>query len=261
MRLTVGASPEDVCEIRDFGEWILKVRDGELGEANDEEVSIDVPEELLIDAVDDPVTSIIDFTYPKLLNNINNLSHFQKKAILAPANKVVDTINDHLLNKFPGEEMVYLYCDSIDKTERGSAIDEVVFSLEFINGLKFSSVPNHRLALKWVAKIINGTYFGKEVIIPSLRITPSDKRLPIKIVRKQYHLSLSFAMTINKSQGQSLLKVGLYLPRPVFTHGQLFVALSRVKSKRGFKVVVCNEEGNVSKTTTNVVYREVLHGL
>nr|GEX38743.1 NADH-ubiquinone oxidoreductase chain 2 [Tanacetum cinerariifolium] len=137
MRLTVGASPEDVCKIRYFAEWILKVEDGELGEANDEEVSIDVPEELLIDTVDDPVTSIIDFTYPNLLNNINNPSYFQEKAILAPTNEVVDTINDHLLNKFSGEEMVYLSCDSIDKTERGFAVDEAVFSPEFINGLKF----------------------------------------------------------------------------------------------------------------------------
>nr|GFA32382.1 ribonuclease H-like domain-containing protein [Tanacetum cinerariifolium] len=54
----------------------------------------------------------------------------------------------HLLNKFPREEMVYLSCDSIDKTECGSAIDEAIFSSEFINGLKFSGVPNHRLALK-----------------------------------------------------------------------------------------------------------------
>ncbi|GJT94830.1 replication protein A 70 kDa DNA-binding subunit B [Tanacetum coccineum] len=65
-------------------------------------------------------------------------------------------------------------------------------------------------------------------------------------------------MTINKSQGQSLSKVGLYLPRPVFTHGQLYVAVSRVKSKRGLKVVVCDQDGNICKTTTNVVYKEVL---
>nr|GEX51353.1 ATP-dependent DNA helicase PIF1-like [Tanacetum cinerariifolium] len=72
-------------------DWTLRdvlrrTRDGELGEANDGHVSIDVPEEILIDAVDDPVTSIINFTYPNLLNNINNPSYFQEKAILAPTN-------------------------------------------------------------------------------------------------------------------------------------------------------------------------------
>ena len=78
---------------------------------------------------------------------------------------------------------------------------------------------------------------------------------------QSYTISVSVAMTINKSQGQSLSKVGLYLPRPVFTHGQLYVVVSRVKSKKGLKVVVCDQDGNVSKTTTNVVYREVLEGL
>nr|GEZ51558.1 replication protein A 70 kDa DNA-binding subunit B [Tanacetum cinerariifolium] len=68
----------------------------------------------------------------------NKAVEIKKKVALAPTNEVVDTINDHLLNKFLGEEMVYLICDSIDKTECGSAIDEVVFSPEFINGLKFS---------------------------------------------------------------------------------------------------------------------------
>ena len=111
------------------------------------------------------------------------------------------------------------------------------------------------------AQIINGTHFGNKVIIPRLKITPSDKRLPMKIVRKQFPVSVSFAMTINKSQGQSLSKVGLYLPRPVFTHGQLYVALSCVKSKNGLKVVICDDDGHLTNTTTNVVYKEVLQGL
>ncbi|GJU24631.1 ATP-dependent DNA helicase PIF1-like protein [Tanacetum coccineum] len=141
MRLTVGAHPEDVTEIREFAEWILKVRDGELGEANDGEVDIDVPEEILIDEADDHVYSIMNFTYPNILDNKNDPSYFKEKVILAPTNKVVDNINKHLLEKFPEEEMVYLTCDSVDKTERNTAIDQSIFSPEFINGLKFSGYP------------------------------------------------------------------------------------------------------------------------
>jgi ATP-dependent DNA helicase PIF1 len=45
-------------------------------------------------------------------------------------------------------------------------------------------------------------------------------------------------MTINKSQGQTFDQVGIYLPEPVFSHGQLYVAFSRATSKEGVKVVV-----------------------
>nr|GEW72010.1 ATP-dependent DNA helicase PIF1-like [Tanacetum cinerariifolium] len=137
-----------VTEIREFAEWILKVRDDEPGEENDGEVDIDVPKEVLIDEADDPVSSIVDFTYPNILDNINDLSYFKEKVVLAPTNEVVDNINEHLLDKFPGEEMVYLNCDSVDKTKSNGAIDQSIFSLKVISGLKFFSVPNHRLALK-----------------------------------------------------------------------------------------------------------------
>ena len=65
-------------------------------------------------------------------------------------------------------------------------------------------------------------------------------------------------MTINKSQGQTLTNVGVYLKKPVFTHGQLYVAMSRVTNKRGLKILVENEDGTCGITTKNIVYREIL---
>jgi Helicase len=72
-------------------------------------------------------------------------------------------------------------------------------------------------------------------------------------------------MTINKSQGQSLDTVGVWLPDPVFTHGQLYVALSRSGNPSKTKILmrdVPNRQGKLDGKegfyTVNVVYKEVL---
>jgi len=44
-------------------------------------------------------------------------------------------------------------------------------------------------------------------------------------------------MTVNKSQGQTILNVGVYLPAPVFSHGQLYVAMSRATSRTNIKIL------------------------
>jgi len=111
------------------------------------------------------------------------------------------------------------------------------------------------------AKVITGDRIGDIVLIPLINLTPSDTKLPFKMRRRQFPLSVAFAMTINKSQGQSLEQVGLYLPKPVFSHGQLYVALSRVTSKKGLKILILDKDGNMQKQTTNVVFKEVFQNI
>ena len=107
------------------------------------------------------------------------------------------------------------------------------------------------------AEIISGGNIGTKTLIPLITLIPSDMKIPVKFQRRQFPLSVCFAMTINKSQGQSLSKVGLYLRNPIFTHGQLYVALSRVKSRKGVKLLIPDSDGNVTDKTKNVVYKEI----
>jgi ATP-dependent DNA helicase PIF1 len=111
------------------------------------------------------------------------------------------------------------------------------------------------------AKIITGKNIGQRYYIPRIPMTPSQSPWPFKLSRRQFPIMLSFAMTINKSQGQSLDYVGLYLPRDVFSHGQLYVALSRVKKKEGLKILIHDKSNIPMNHTTNVVFKEVFQNL
>ena len=68
-------------------------------------------------------------------------------------------------------------------------------------------------------------------------------------------------MTINKSQGQSLKHVGLFLPKRVFSHGQLYVAVSRVTTRNGLKILITDIDSKSSSVTKNIVYKEVFGNL
>jgi ATP-dependent DNA helicase PIF1 len=194
-----------------------------------------------------------------------------------------------MMSLIPDEEKKYLSSDSVCRSGENSDVQSEWFTTEFLNGTKSSRIPNHRLKLRVgcpvmlmrnidhanglcngtrltvthlgksmiVATVITGKRVATRVFIPRMNLISSDPGLPFKFRRRQFPLTLCFAMTINKSQGKSLSRVGVNLLKSVFTHGQLYVAVSRVTSRKGLKLLILDEDNNVCKETTNVVYREV----
>jgi hypothetical protein len=76
----------------------------------------------------------------------------------------------------------------------------------------------------------------EEVIIPRIDLICEETNMPFSFKRKQFPVIPAFAMTINKSQGQTFNKVGLMLHEPVFSH--VNVAMSRCRSKEGLRISV-----------------------
>jgi ATP-dependent DNA helicase PIF1 len=207
---------------------------------------VDIPDDLIIkDDSNNPISAIIDSVYPNLTQNLDNLTYLQERAILAPTHECVEKVNEELLSLVAGDEKIYFSSDSICKTDMNMQNNEELYSTDFLNSIKCSGLPNHILKLKLgvpvmllrnidqqsglcngtrlvitqmgdhiiEAKVISGSHIGHKVFVPRMILSPSDTNFPFKLQRTQFPLVVCFAMTINKSQGQSLSNVGIYLPK------------------------------------------------
>ena len=111
------------------------------------------------------------------------------------------------------------------------------------------------------AQIVVGDFAGKDVFIHRIPLEPAtDEQYPVPYRRTQFPICLCFAMTINKPQGQTLDFVGIYLREPVFSHGQLYVALSLARTASQVKLLIKPPFFDKSRInqTKNIVCREVL---
>ncbi|CAG8789101.1 43057_t:CDS:2 [Gigaspora margarita] len=169
--------------------------------------------------------SLIDIVYPNInVVGMCNDNYLSERTILASRNQDVDCINQIILNILSGNQRIY---DSADSTiiEEDRVIE---------------------------ARILCGDYAGQLTFIPCITLNPSTTELPIVFKRRQFPVRVAYAMTINKSQGQSVKHVGLDLRTPVFLHRQLYVALSRCTSPNSIKILF--PQNSTNTVTTNIVY-------
>ena len=97
---------------------------------------------------------------------------------------------------------------------------------------------------------------GNKVFIPRITLETAEAlNLPFILHRKQFPFVLAFAITINKSQGQSFDTVRLFISRPLFSHGQLYVALSRCRNPN--RIFIQNQSSENSSEINNVVWTKI----
>jgi hypothetical protein len=91
------------------------------------------------------------------------------------------------------------------------------------------------------ASVLYGPRRGQEFLFSKIAFEVRNyDNNSIELRRVQYPFRLAFAMTINKSQGQTFDMIGLLLNKPVFAHGQFYVAISRVRSFQSLKIMIKN---------------------
>lgn len=208
---------------------------------------------------------LIDETFGTAFKS-NNSEDFHRRVILTPLNRDTVEINDKILDRIQGTLHIYT---SIDSVVQDSSLDNINYPVEYLNSLTINDLPLHQLRIKENAMIIimrnlninegicNGTIlqvircephvivakhiYGelKDTIafIPRIILyTNQNGKLPFTLSRHQFPIRLAYVLTINKSQGQTFDFVGLHLFHNVKSHGQLYVALSRVRTSASIKI-------------------------
>ena len=106
-----------------------------------------LPDDMIIRDSSNLIASIVKSTYPDVLHTMSNPEYFKDRAILAPSNDMVDSINEYVTSLMPANARVYLSSDNIRKDDGKVDLDDEVFSVEYLNTIKCLRLPSHEIKL------------------------------------------------------------------------------------------------------------------
>jgi len=239
------------------------------------------------------LNGLINRIYPGIGNSrAQDNQYFLDHIILCSRNDQVHDINEAILQQFNPTAEVHML-RSVDSVSKEDGM-HYAYPVEFLQQLNAGGLPFALLCLKVGSSVIllrnldpgeglcNGTrivvlnvrrkvlqyrviskdrrFRGKVVLIPRIRLSPNTETLPMPLKRLQFPVRLAFAMTINKSQGQSVEHVGINLQISVFFHRQLYVAFSKCTLSLNISVLL-SEQSQESRKALNVVYKEVFNSI
>ena len=286
---------------QEFSDFLLRVGNGEL-QAYPQfgQWSVALPNPIVMPFIDDADNELHLITHvfsAKLTPS--TVSDYTEHAILCPTNETCMRLNNRIIDQvLDGDERIYWSFDQQVTDENEEDLD---VPIESIHNLLPNGLPPHELKLKLGTIVMilrnlssyNGIVNGTRGIVTGLHDDllqllivsgkmkgeflmlnrfeflhdSSDERLALRFRRRQFPIRPAFAMTINKCQGQTLKRVGIFLDQPIFSHGQLYVAFSRVPNFDALRVLLRPSvvqgmkelgRGEYAYITDNVVYPEVL---
>ena len=286
--MRVKASGDPILE--NFDKWTLSLGDGT---SNDKDGRVIIPEEMRTTIKENTIqekNSEVDcmkhfcqIVFPNLETNMSDPRWLEGRAVLAPTNNEVDKINDLMESWVPGVSTKLSSADTLENYK-----DVMRFNTEYLNTLCPNGFPRHIISLKPGMPLMllrnlspkeglcNGTKLiyvriinkklllcklagsDKNVLIPRIKLFPNPGTYPFDWSRLQFPVRVAFSTTINKSQGQTLKHIGVWLRSPVFSHGQFYVACSRVGSPVSLKLAIKQQLEQQDFQTENVVFKEVL---
>ncbi|KHN76123.1 ATP-dependent DNA helicase PIF1, partial [Toxocara canis] len=247
-----------------FATFLERLGNGEVQDREHDGLYVKIPRSCCVNSEEDVVNWLYDSA------TLNNIEALASRALLTVRNDDCNELNALVLNRLKPEQQptTYYATDVIDRDDPNCIVE--LMAHDYLTSTTPPGMPPHELVLKsgavvmllrnidvqaglcngtrlavvelrsmsLLCTILTGTHAGEPALLTKLPIKYVGGRRDggVCFTRTQFPIRLSFCMTVNKSQGQTFDRVGIVLRTPVFTHGQLYVAVSRVRSLSSLRI-------------------------